>query len=74
MEKIRGPCISYLRLSPQRPPGGRKYSISERVVILGIRQGECTGEEVRCLNAGELAGSSFSRLGVAFLRFQAPNP
>ena len=49
-----------------------KYSTSERLVKLGIRKKKCTDGAVQVLNAGELAGSSFSRLGVAFLRVQAP--
>jgi hypothetical protein len=30
-------------------------------------------ERFRLYNAGELAGSSFSQIGVAFLRVQAPS-
>jgi hypothetical protein len=52
--------------------GRAKYSTSERLVIIGIRKNKCTDEAVQVLDAGELAGSSFSRLGVAFLRVQAP--
>ena len=52
--------------------GRPKYSSSERLVIMGIRNEKCTDETVQVLDAGELAGSSFSRLGVAFLRVQAP--
>jgi|SRR5580704_14342679 hypothetical protein len=74
MEKFRAPCNSYarkFRFHEWCPP---KWSSSERVVNPGIGSKKCTEEAVRWLNAGELAGSSFSRLGVAFLRVQAPGP
>ena len=54
------------------PIGRPKYSTSERLVKIGIRKNKCTHQTVQVVDAGELAGSSFSRVGVAFLRVQAP--
>lgn len=36
--------------------------------MLAVRKKKCIHGAVRCFEAGELAGNSFSRLGVAFVR------
>ena len=65
-------AIPTRKLFPFGPIGRPKYSTSERLVKIGIRRNKCTHEAVQVVDAGELAGSSFSRLGVAFLKVQAP--
>jgi hypothetical protein len=50
-------------MGPQAAP---KYSISERVAIFLNSVEEMHVSSGSAFNAGELAGSSFSRLGVAF--------
>jgi len=65
-------AIPTRRLSQFEPIGRAKYSTSEQLVIIGIRRKKCTDEAVQVVNAGELAGSSFSRLGVGILWVQAP--
>lgn len=52
---------------------GRKYPTSEQVVSRRIGKKECTDRKVRSHVAGELAGSSFSRLGGVFVSVQTPS-
>jgi hypothetical protein len=57
------PTWERVHMGPQAAP---KYSISERVAIFLNSVEEMHVSSGSAFNAGELAGSSFSRLGVAF--------
>jgi hypothetical protein len=76
MEKFRELCNYYVHVSPALGVNARKYLISERVAFPANRKKKCRQLAVRRNNAGELAGSSFSRPGMAYLfvRFQVLGP